>query len=137
MKVCGPKSYLFVYGTLMRRHQGVSPVATEFSRTAEYIDSGVVGGLLYLVRDHSFPYPAFIPREGFNGPLVRGEIWSLAKDSPFWASLDDYEGVGDRPPLYSRQTMAVRRPDGRVVQCQLYVYQGQTSGLKLLEQGVF
>jgi gamma-glutamylcyclotransferase (GGCT)/AIG2-like uncharacterized protein YtfP len=58
-------------------------------------------------------------------------------DSPLWNRLDEYEGAGESPPLYLRQELKVKRPDGRVVDCQVYAYQGRTSGLKLLEKGVF
>lgn len=108
---------VFVYGTLMPKERNAHVAGDPQHFT---VREATLGGFRLF---HLSPegYPAVIP--GGTG-AVRGYALTYAPDA--WAQalplLDHLEGVGEQPPLYTRERVQVRLESGETLESWVYVY---------------
>jgi gamma-glutamylcyclotransferase (GGCT)/AIG2-like uncharacterized protein YtfP len=115
---------LFVYGTL---HPDRAPAAIASAvRLFRELSPATVPGRLYDLGDYpglhlDVPYPQPIP----------GKLFTLPEDHGLFAQLDAYEGYdADHPTesLFLRQLTSATLPDGSILTCWIYVYNGPLPG---------
>lgn len=109
---------VFVYGTLLPGERNAD-VAQQGGRF-DAVPARLTGyRLLHLVPE---AYPALLP--GHPDEEVHGCVLSYAPED--WPrvlpSLDALEGVGESPPLYTRQRVTVTLTGGRRLPAWVYVY---------------
>ncbi len=105
--------FVFVYGTLCLGQ----------SNHALLENSYYVGGAI-LDNHFMFSLGGFPGIHEDYGSVVQGEIWVV--DEETLANLDGLEG---HPDFYCRHMREVRDGRGRIVQCWVYVYQGEAGEL--------
>ncbi|MEA2625910.1 MAG: hypothetical protein QOD06_1955 [Candidatus Binatota bacterium] len=94
------KEYLFVYGTLRRRH---AEIHERFLRTERFVAEGTISGTLYDLGR----YPGVHRMRGGRA-RTDGELFELRDVAATLAALDEYEGSGFR-----RVRVSVRLDGGR------------------------
>src|SRR5687768_9028254 len=120
------ESLLFAYGTLM---PGCAPAAMRSAcDRMEVVGHGTVRGSLYDLGQ----FPGVV--EG--GGIVHGLVLRVPTDA--WAKLDEYEACPspDSPEgLFRRVRTRAKMEDGGEVECWLYVYARDVTGLRPVESG--
>jgi gamma-glutamylcyclotransferase (GGCT)/AIG2-like uncharacterized protein YtfP len=114
--------HLFVYGTLRRGsdHQAARILAEQ----AQFVAAARVPGRLYDFGR----YPG-ATRSHRTKEWVIGEVFSLDEPAIVLGVLDDYEGLE-----YERATVSASLDDGRIIECWIYWYRGDSAG-PLIESG--
>jgi gamma-glutamylcyclotransferase (GGCT)/AIG2-like uncharacterized protein YtfP len=108
--------YLFVYGTLLREigHEVIQTIAANL----KFGDCGHLSGELYDLG----AYPALVEASS-DADTVKGEVYIVTDAHRVFDMLDEYEGVNDEPPLYSRELKTVVLDNGGEVESWVYIYQ--------------
>ncbi len=101
---------------------------------ASFVAEGTFAGRLYRV----VWYPAAI-HEADGGQEVHGEIYKMTNPTTLLAALDQYEEITEeeKTSLYLRREVPVTTTNGRVLSCQVYLYNRPTVDLSLIEGGKF
>jgi len=126
-----PTSYhqLFVYGSL--RSDSGHPAHELVSNDFSLLGPASVKGKVYDLGE----YPGAIPSAGES--LISGELYRLKEGADFEAAaarLDEYEGVNETPPLFTRNLVDVYL-DGRPTRAWIYWYNGSVEGKPWMESG--
>ena len=127
------KSYLFAYGTLLPGH-APSEIATSVNRLRS-IGRGRIHGRLYDLGE----FPGAIV-DATADTAVSGEIFELPEDPAVLRSLDEYEGYDPADPeasLFVRKECVIELPDGRDLDCWVYVYNRDPGRAPLMRSGVY
>jgi gamma-glutamylcyclotransferase (GGCT)/AIG2-like uncharacterized protein YtfP len=98
---------LFVYGSL-RSDFGHPAYASYISEHFVLLGPARVKGKVYDLGE----FPGAVPTSAQD--YITGELYRLREGQDFdWAmaQLDDYEGLHENPPLYSRETALVYTPN--------------------------
>jgi len=123
--------YLFVCGTL--RPHLLTPQIAPLLGKFQHVGAATVRGQLY----HLGAYPGAVLNE--NGGVIRGDLLELLDAPAVWTALDDYEGYKpeDVPgSLFVRTRCQAQLPDGRSIECWMYVYnRSLTAAARLIESG--
>ena len=126
-------SYLFVYGTLMRRFEHAMH---EFLlRYADYHCDGCYRGKLYRISW----YPAVISSDDPQDE-VHGEIYYIRDEKPLFSTLDDYEVCSLTDPAsgeYVREIASVKTNEGECLDCHIYLYNRSLQNAQLIPTGRF
>jgi gamma-glutamylcyclotransferase (GGCT)/AIG2-like uncharacterized protein YtfP len=134
MRRAGP-SYLFVYGTLMRRSR--SPYARLLRARAQFVGEAFARGYLY----HLGRFPGAIFDARYRA-RVHGEVFQLRALSLLDA-LDAYEGcrpVDPEPQLFQREVIGVEAVRGRAAAALAvwtYSFTGAIAGRPRIASGRF
>src|SRR6185503_2336100 len=109
--------HLFIYGTLAPEiaPATIRPVVGRLSPEGP----ATVRGALYDLG----PYPGLVISERVG--VVRGSVWLLPEDTRTLNELDRFEGydpTDERGSLFLRRKQIVTLPDGRQLECWLYLY---------------
>jgi gamma-glutamylcyclotransferase (GGCT)/AIG2-like uncharacterized protein YtfP len=125
-------SYLFTYGTLMKRFD--NPFAIRLKNASTYLDEGHFPGLLYQVSW----YPGAVYQSGLE-QRVYGEIYQLTDAANLLIELDDYEDVRteESQSLYLRKIVTVTLTDLSTLPCWIYLYNQPVEGLRQIAGGKF
>nr|WP_281260149.1 gamma-glutamylcyclotransferase family protein [Deinococcus planocerae] len=113
-----PLTRVFVYGTLMpgERNAHVAARGGAFVARPAHLPGF---RLLHLLPE---AYPAVVPGSAEDG--VRGHVLTYAPED--WGAalpfLDALEGVGEVPPLYTRERVTVTLEGGETQAAWVYVY---------------
>jgi gamma-glutamylcyclotransferase (GGCT)/AIG2-like uncharacterized protein YtfP len=94
------KEYLFVYGTLRRRH---AEIHERFLGAAAFVAEGTISGALYDLGR----YPG-VHRMRSSRARTAGELFELRDVATALADMDEYEGR-----RFRRARVSVRLDDGR------------------------
>lgn len=125
-------TYLFVYGTLMRRFS--NRYALLLRQHSRFVGEGCFPGYLYS----KGAYPTAVYDEQAQA-LVYGELYALA-DEAVLHTLDRYEGIGagaaEHVAEYRRIRIMAKGPNGPV-QCWAYVDNAGVEGLERIDAGRF
>ena len=125
--------FLFVYGTL--RRACAHPMHAVLAADSRYVGIAHYQGKLYRVSH----YPGVVPSD--NPALqVVGEVYQLFKPAQTLAELDAYEECSAEfapPHEYRRELQQVTLERGASVSAWVYIYNRDTSGLKLITSGDF
>lgn len=124
--------YLFVYGTLRRGAK--HPMQQAMLRYTHFFMSGEVNGQLYSLGT----YPALLLRE--PAYPVLGELYQITDADKLWPLLDQYEGIGSgftEPYEYRKAQVSVTCADGMQRLAIAYLYNGEPTGLTLINSGDF
>lgn len=123
--------FLFVCGTL--RPQLLTPQIAALLGKFRHVSAACVSGALYDLGE----YPGAVLRE--SGGVIRGDLLELLDAPAVWPALDTYEGFEptDVPgSLFVRTRCEARLPDGRSIECWMYVYNRPlTAAARLIESG--
>ena len=125
--------YLFVYGTLRYGAEGKMPRL--LSGSADFVCEAQFQGKLYRI-DY---YPGVIPSSCSQDQVV-GDVFLLRDPATLLPHLDEYEGIGpppDHPNDYERRLMPVKRSDGQILQCWIYLYLYPLEGCERIPDGDF
>ncbi len=108
------RSYLFVYGTLMRGQRSHRELAR--NRDARFAGTAKIQGELYRLRDVNYPgaVPTARPEH-----FVHGELYVLRNAERALRALDEFEGCGDG--LFRRALVDVWTRE-RIVKAWTYFY---------------
>lgn len=123
---------LFVYGSLRSGFR--NPAYDYITRYFNLLGEAVVRGKLHDAGEN--PVAVSDPGDHF----ITGELYELKDPAMFeWAfeQLDDYEGINSEPgnrPLYKRETADIYR-EGNATRAWLYWYNGDVTGMPILEMG--
>jgi gamma-glutamylcyclotransferase (GGCT)/AIG2-like uncharacterized protein YtfP len=112
------REYLFLYGTLIPSQ--VSDEMAEVIRPLQRIGSAYVRGRLYDLGE----YPGAI-LDSSADTKVKGEVFEITNKQDVLASLDSYEEFNPADlegSLFVRTESPVTLPDGRKLNCWVYVY---------------
>jgi len=121
--------HLFAYGTLL---DGLRPAG--ITRAAERLGAlgpATVRGRLYDLGE----YPGLVLDPAANE--VHGTIFTVPDDAAL-AALDAYEGFEPEEParsLFVRTRVAATLPDGRPLNCLVYVYNRDPAGAPVIASG--
>lgn len=123
---------LFVYGTLMRRHN--NPAAAELHRKALFIAEGRVQGQLFQLKG----YPGLALSKS-SRHHVHGEVYG-GIDAALWAKLDAYEECDMARPSHSEYlrvpvTVTLIGSGESQMSAATYVYNRPTQGLRVIKSG--
>lgn len=123
-------THLFVYGTLRRGYRGEMQALLE--RRAEFVDTALFRGRLFLVDD----YPGAIPSSKPDD-IVHGDVFRLRDPALVLAELDAYErcGAEGSGSEYYRKQAAVRLSSGRRIDAWIYLYGRPTLALRPIPCG--
>jgi gamma-glutamylcyclotransferase (GGCT)/AIG2-like uncharacterized protein YtfP len=124
--------YLFSYGTLLPEN-APTEIAGVVSKLRP-IGQGTAKGVLYDVGD--YPGAVFDPNSAKN---IVGTVFRVP-DSIVWNQLDDYEGFDPSFPstsLFIRRLYPIYLSSGRAIDCWVYEYNGERTGLPILTSGVY
>lgn len=124
---------LFVYGTL--RRACAYPMHAVLAADSRYVGSARYQGKLYRVSH----YPAVVPSDNPAQQVV-GELYQLLRPEQTLAELDIYEECSAEfaePHEYRRELQQVKLENGESVSAWVYLYNRDTSGLKLIASGDF
>jgi gamma-glutamylcyclotransferase (GGCT)/AIG2-like uncharacterized protein YtfP len=129
--LCGdtPVRHLFAYGTLLgdRRPAGIARAA---ERLAAF-GPATVRGRLYDLGE----YPGLVLDPAASE--VHGTVFTVPDDAVL-AALDAYEGFEPDDParsLFVRTRVAATVPDGRALDCFVYVYNRDPAGAPVIASG--
>jgi gamma-glutamylcyclotransferase (GGCT)/AIG2-like uncharacterized protein YtfP len=129
---------LFVYGTLMSRFHNVHAVALR--QAATLVGSATYRGMMHRVAGPrgDLIYPVVTPSDD-DADVVHGELYRL-NDRRILDRLDAYEGCAaecPQPHEYRRDLAEVTLESGVTTEAMLYVFQGTTTALPRITDGVF
>jgi gamma-glutamylcyclotransferase (GGCT)/AIG2-like uncharacterized protein YtfP len=121
--------HLFAYGTLLggRRPAAIARVAERLA----VLGPATVRGRLYDLGE----YPGLVLDPAADA--VHGTIFTVP-DEAVLAALDAYEGFAPDAParsLFVRIPVAATLPDGRAVDCSVYVYNRDPADAPLIANG--
>ena len=125
--------YLFVYGTL--RQNANHPMHQQLATHARFVAMARLQACLYQV---SY-YPGAVPSNNVANQVL-GELYQLLQPEQLLPLLDNYEECGEgfaQPQEYRRELQQVTLEDGASVSAWVYIYNRDTSGLKLITSGDF
>lgn len=125
--------YLFVYGTL--RQNANHPMHQQLATHARFVAMALLQACLYQV---SY-YPGAVPSNNVANQVL-GELYQLLQPEQLLPLLDNYEECGEgfaQPQEYRRELQQVTLEDGASVSAWVYIYNRDTSGLKLITSGDF
>ena len=125
--------YLFVYGTL--RQNANHPMHQQLATHARFVTMALLQARLYQV---SY-YPGAVPSNNVANQVL-GELYQLLQPEQLLPLLDNYEECGEgfaQPQEYRRELQQVTLEDGASVSAWVYIYNRDTSGLKLITSGDF
>ena len=125
--------YLFVYGTL--RQNAKHPMHQQLAKHARFVAMAHYQARLYQV---SY-YPGAVPSSDVADQVI-GELYQLMQPEVLLPLLDNYEECGEgfaQPQEYRRELQQVTLEDGASVSAWVYIYNRDTSGLKLITSGDF
>jgi len=128
--LCLPKdsTFIFVYGTLMASYG--QEMHLKFKQDSFYVGTGLAYGRLYLVSS----YPGMVKD---SHKLVVGEVYKI-RNKKIFTWLDEYEGLDENPPLYTREIIwSYLPPTYQVLPCWAYLYNRPTSNLISINSGNF
>jgi gamma-glutamylcyclotransferase (GGCT)/AIG2-like uncharacterized protein YtfP len=108
--------YLFVYGTLLQDFN--HKVRQEIEEHLQFISKATIKGALYDLGN----YPGYV--EELAGD-VQGELYLVNEIDKVFKVLDEYEGLFNDEPEYSRKKIAVQLPGGENVESWIYIFQQQ------------
>lgn len=114
--------YLFVYGTLKRGHQ--LKEGNNLLKGSNFIGFGKINGNLFNLG----AYPGLIISKS-DDSWVFGEVFELRNPAKTFRIIDQYEGDD-----YVRVLEEVFVKD-EILTCWVYMFIGNTSGLKKIEGG--
>ena len=114
--------HLFVYGTLRIDWH---PMHLFLAQHAELIGMGKFRGKLYNLGR----YPGAVVSKKASDQVI-GQVYALRESEKTLSALDRYEG-----PEFHRQKVAITLVSGRKLISWIYLYRGETSGLKLIALG--
>jgi gamma-glutamylcyclotransferase (GGCT)/AIG2-like uncharacterized protein YtfP len=124
---------LFVYGTLMRRHD--HPMAQLLSRSADFLGEARCQGRLYQVQH----YPGLV-LSAAPDDVVSGELYRLKQPDALLREFDMYEACGEgfaEPTEYVRQMLKVTLDDDTAVEAWTYIYNWPVAELTRIASGRF
>ena len=84
-------------------------------------------------------YPGAVPSNNVANQVL-GELYQLLQPEQLLPLLDNYEECGEgfaQPQEYRRELQQVTLEDGASVSAWVYIYNRDTSGLKLITSGDF
>ena len=125
--------FLFVYGTL--RQNAKHPMHQQLAMYARFVAMARYQARLYQV---SY-YPGAVPSSDVADQVI-GELYQLMQPEVLLPLLDNYEECGPgfaEPQEYRRELQQVTLEDGASVSAWVYIYNRDTSGLKLITSGDF
>ncbi|WP_215395900.1 gamma-glutamylcyclotransferase family protein [Rheinheimera oceanensis] len=125
--------YLFVYGTL--RQNANHPMYQLLAQHSRFIGKARYQARLYQV-DY---YPGAVPSNNAADQVV-GELYQLQQPEPLLAALDNYEECSPQftpPHEYRRELQSIMPENGGRVLAWVYVYNRNTDGLTLIQNGDF
>jgi gamma-glutamylcyclotransferase (GGCT)/AIG2-like uncharacterized protein YtfP len=123
--------YLFVYGTL--RPSLAPPQLQGLMRRWRAVGGGSVRGRLYDLIE----YPGAVLDTQEERRII-GEVYELPNEDGLLSLLDQYEGFDSNQEdtsLFVRRRCRVTLDDGRLLECSIYVYHGDTSSAQLIANG--
>jgi gamma-glutamylcyclotransferase (GGCT)/AIG2-like uncharacterized protein YtfP len=129
--------YCFFYGTLLPGFvpEQIKSVVEQFT----FVGEGSVFGRLYDFGNH----PGAVLDAAAPSKII-GKVFSLPADETLQRQLlerlDEYEGynpVDESACLFIRRRVMVTLPNGEKVESWIYVYQGDTSQVRLIASGNF
>lgn len=122
--------FLFVCGTL--RPQLLTPQIAALLGRFQHVSAACVRGTLYDLGE----YPGAVLGEG---SVIRGDLLELLDAPAVWLALDTYEGfepAAVSESLFIRTRCEAQLPDGRSIECWMYVYnQPLPAAARLIESG--
>ena len=128
-----PDSYLFVYGTLMRRFE--HPMHEFLMTHAEYLCDGSFQGKLYRISW----YPAVVPSSN-SADKVYGEVYRIRDTKILFKTLDNYEMCAPDDSTsgeYTRQIAGIRIANGETLGCHIYLYNWKLDEAQHIPSGKF
>lgn len=105
---------LFVYGTLLKDFK--HDVFLSVKNHMKFEGRGQLKGILYDLGD----YPAYAEKSNTN-ENVKGEVYQIDNPRKVFDILDEYEGLNDKHPEYSRKRKRVQGIGGRNILSWVYV----------------
>ncbi|MBZ9750498.1 gamma-glutamylcyclotransferase [Deinococcus sp. HMF7604] len=112
-----PPTRVFVYGTLMPGERNAHLTAAGVPQAQP---ATLRGFTLYHLHPEAYPALQAGPAEA----QVRGVLLTYGPDA--WAAalpqLDELEGVGEQPPLYTREVATLQLDSGEEVAAWVYIY---------------
>lgn len=125
--------FLFVYGTL--RQNAKHPMHQQLAMYANFVGIARLQACLCQVSS----YPGAVPSSDAADQVV-GELYQLLQPEQLLPLLDIYEECGEgfaQPQEYHRELQQVTLDNGESVSAWVYIYNRDTSGLKLITSGDF
>lgn len=120
---------LFVYGTIKRG--GHNAFAAHLQQHGTYVGNGWFSGRLYQIDGYPGAiYDSSVPTS------VWGEVYQIHQPAVTLSLLDNYEGVDDNPPMYTRRIVPVNLGDQKIA-CQAYLYTLPMINLVRIDSGQF
>ena len=121
--------HLFVYGSL--RSDSGHPAHRYVSDDFVLLGPARVKGKVYDLGE----YPGALASD--DDCFIKGELYRLKEKADFStaaARLDEYEGVNETPPLFTRKLVNVYI-DGLITDAWIYWYNGAVTGKPWIESG--
>lgn len=126
-----PKSYLFVYGTLMSN--STKPLKQLFPKLVEFVSKGYLYGKLYEIDN----YPGLkLSKNPKEKERVYGEIYRLKNSYLVLKALDEYEECSakfPKPHEYRRIKTDVFTLEGKRINAWVYKYNHPTINFQQLQ----
>jgi gamma-glutamylcyclotransferase (GGCT)/AIG2-like uncharacterized protein YtfP len=120
---------IFVYGTLMRKFE--NEFAKKLHQNADLIAMGYFRGKLFDLGQ----YPAAVLCDSTT--KIWGEVWHLTDFEKIMPVLDEYEGIYEKNPEYSRHHIPITTESGDIYYCWVYLYNYDTDNLREIEGGKY
>jgi gamma-glutamylcyclotransferase (GGCT)/AIG2-like uncharacterized protein YtfP len=108
--------YLFVYGTLRRKH--APPEITDVVNSLELVSEASVPGNIFDLGE--YPGAVFEPN---SQSIVHGEVFKLPNNPKILRKLDNYEEFKPENPeksLFIREVATALTGDGQYLNCWVY-----------------
>jgi gamma-glutamylcyclotransferase (GGCT)/AIG2-like uncharacterized protein YtfP len=122
-------TYLFVYGTLLRRSR--HPMARLLGERARHVGAARVAGRLYDFGR----YPGMLEPQCAND-WVYGDVYDLGAGTTTLAELDAYEQAESPLPAYFERAAAEAiQPDGTRLPVWIYWYRGEVAESQRIVSG--
>jgi gamma-glutamylcyclotransferase (GGCT)/AIG2-like uncharacterized protein YtfP len=126
-------SYLFVYGTLMKKLG--HPMPRLLATHARYLCDGSYQGRLFRISW----YPGVVPSDDPTDQ-VHGEIYRILDEHLLFEKLDEYEVSSLANPShgeYIRTQASILDSNSVCVECQIYLYNRKVNDAQWIKSGAF